>query len=377
MKIIIAPDSFKGSLTAQEAAVAIENGVHAVIPDADIEKIPMADGGEGTMEALVASTNGQYVEVEAVDPLGRPMTGRYGILGDGKTAVIAMSAVSGLPLLKKKECNPLYTTTYGTGQLIRNALEAGCRELIVGIGGSATNDCGTGMAQPLGIRFLSKDKTEIHGKMCGNLLGQVAEIDFSNLHVAIQESRIMVACDVKNPLLGENGCARVYSPQKGASPEVVEQLEENMTAFIDIAEQAVNRDVRNVPGAGAAGGLGAGLMLFLGAELSSGIDLVMDVCDFSERSRGAVIILTGEGKIDGQTAFGKTIVGIAIRAKAQKIPVIAFAGSVEKADNLYGLGVTSLFSICEGPMSIDQAIADAPMLLRNKVEQVMRVYMTS
>jgi glycerate kinase len=374
MKIIIAPDSFKGSLTAQEAASAMERGIRAVIPNAEIDKIPMADGGEGTLEALVASTKGQFKEVEAVDPLGRPMNGQYGILGDGRTAIIEMSAVSGLLLLKKEERNPLNTTTYGTGQLIQNALESGCRELIIGIGGSSTNDCGTGMAQALGVRFFRNDKTEILDKMCGRFLGDVTAIDVSGLHPAIQSSHITVACDVKNPLLGENGCARVYSRQKGATPEVVKQLEKNMTLFIDVAEKTTDRSVRNVPGSGAAGGLGAGLMLFLGAELLPGINLIMDACGFSERIRDADLILTGEGKIDNQTVFGKTIAGIALRAKARNIPVIAFAGAVENADNLYEFGVISFFSICPGPMSIEQTEADAMMLLQNTVERVMRVY---
>lgn len=377
MKINIAPDSFKGSLTSQQAALAMEQGVRSVFPEAEIDKIPMADGGEGTLDALVTSTNGKFKEVDAVDPLGRPVKGRYGILGDDKTAVIEMSAVSGLLLLKNEERNPLFTTTYGTGLLIQNALELGCRELIIGIGGSATNDCGTGMAQALGIRFFRKDNSEIIEKMCGGLLGEVAAIDVSNLQAAVQHSHITVACDVKNPLLGENGCARIYSPQKGATPNILEQLEQNMTSFINIAEKAVYRPVRNFPGAGAAGGLGAGLMLFLDAELHPGIELVMNACDFAERIKNADLILTGEGKIDTQTAFGKTIAGIALCAKSQNIPVIAFAGAVKNAENLFEFGVTSLFSICHKPMSVDEAMANAKMLLQNAVKRVMQVYKLS
>jgi glycerate kinase len=377
MKIVIAPGSFKGSLTAQEAASAIELGVRAAIPDAEIDIIPMADGGEGTLEALVSSTKGVYKEAQAVDPLGRTIKGNYGILGNGKTAVIEMAAVSGLLLLKREERNPLHTTTYGTGELIRHALESGCNELIIGIGGSSTNDCGAGMAQALGVRFFMKDKTEITDKMCGGLLGDVAFIDTSGLHPTIQQSRITVACDVNNPLLGERGCTLIYSKQKGATPEIADQLENKMKSFIEVAEKSTGRQVRDFPGAGAAGGLGAGLMLFLGAELQPGISIVMNACNFSERMKDADLILTGEGKIDNQTAFGKAIAGIALCAKSVKIPVIAFGGVVENADNLYEIGVTEIFPISQSPISIDQAMAEAPMLLQNTVEQVMQKYKKS
>ncbi len=374
MKIIIAPDSFKGCLTNIEAAFAIEQGVLDVMPDAVIDKVPMADGGEGTMEALVTSTNGEYIEVEASDPLGRTINGKYGILGDGKTSVIEMSVVSGLINLKEEERNPLYTTTYGTGQLIKHALESGCRKLIVCIGGSATNDLGAGVAQALGIRFFMRDKTEIIEKICGCHLGKIASVDLSNLHPAVNDIETIVACDVRNPLLGDNGSARLYSLQKGATPDIVEQLEENMKSFIDVAESAVCKSVRNIPGAGAAGGLGAGLMLFLDAELFPGTDIVMDACSFTERIKDADIILTGEGKIDEQTAYGKTIAGIAARAKAVKVPVIAFAGKIEDYDSLFNSGVTAVFPICQGPISLEQAISDASFLLRNSVKNVMRVW---
>jgi glycerate kinase len=374
MKIIIAPDSFKGSLTAQAAASAIERGVRIAIPDAIIDIIPMADGGEGTLDALISSTNGEFKEIEASDPLSRPIKGKYGVLGDGKTAVIEMAAVSGILLLKKEERNPLHTTTYGTGQLIQHALESGCNELIIGIGGSSTNDCGTGMAQALGVRFFRKDKTEITDKMCGGLLGEVAIIDTIGLHPAIQKSHLTAACDVKNPLLGKHGCTLMFSKQKGATPEIADQLEVKMKSFIDIAEKSIGKSVRNFPGAGAAGGLGAGLMLFLGAELEPGIGIVMNACNFSDRINNADLILTGEGKIDNQTTFGKTIAGIALCAKSAKIPVIAFGGVVENADNLYELGVTEIFPICPDTISLEQAMVEAPMLLQNTVERVMQKY---
>jgi glycerate kinase len=375
MKFIIAPDSFKGSLTAQQAAAAMEQGVRAVFPDAEIDSIPMADGGEGTLDALVAATKGKFVQVGCVDPLGRPITGHYGVLGDGKTAVIEMAIASGLLLLKNNERNPLLTTTYGTGQLIRHTLESGYRTLIIAIGGSATNDCGTGTAQALGARFFNHDKTEIQEKMCGGLLEKVAAIDTNGLHSGIEGSRITVACDVKNSLLGENGCARVYSMQKGATPEIVNNLEKNMKSFIDVAERTLGRAVRDIPGAGAAGGLGAGLVLFLKAHLRPGIDLVMDACNFSGRIQHADLILTGEGKIDAQTAFGKTVAGIASRAKAQNIPVIAFAGIVESGFDCTKFGNTMVFPICPQPMPVEQTMRDAKQLLQQAVQKVMTINM--
>ncbi|HDQ45373.1 MAG TPA: glycerate kinase [bacterium] len=373
MKIIIAPDAFKESLTAREAAEAMERGVRAVFPNAVIESIPMADGGEGTLETLLACSGGRAVPVKSVDPLGRPLTGRYGVLGDGGTAVVEMADVSGLLRLAEPERNPLNTTTYGTGLLIGHALDAGYRSLIVCIGGSATNDGGAGMAQALGVRFFDRDGNLIQDRMCGRLLGDVGAVDLRGLHPAVSESRIRVACDVRNPLLGDEGCARVYSAQKGATPEITERLEAYMASFIEVAEKTEGRSVRHVPGAGAAGGLGAGLLLFLSAEMRPGADLVMEACGFSERIPAADLILTGEGKIDGQTPFGKTIAGIAARARALKIPVLAFAGAVEHTGSLPDSGITACFSICDKPMTLARAMRDAKPLLEDAVERVMRV----
>ncbi len=374
MKIVLAPDSFKGSMTAAEAAGAMERGVKTVLPAVETVKIPMADGGEGTVDALVASTNGRYVTTTARDPLGKSIQGKYGILGDGRTAVIEMAAVSGLPLVPPALRNPLHTTTFGTGELIRDALESGCRQFIIGIGGSATNDMGTGMAQALGIRFFRADGSEITEFMRGGLLSAVAKIDLSGLHPGIRESHLTVACDVDNPLLGPRGCAHIYSPQKGATLEIVEQLENAMAQFIDIAEKATARKVRQVPGAGAAGGLGAGLMAFTGAELRPGIELVLKASHFEERIRDANLILSGEGKLDRQTSFGKTIAGIAAAAREYDIPVIAFAGKIEQDPALTAMGLNSCFTICSGPVSLEQAMAEGPALLQNSVEMVMRIY---
>ncbi len=374
MKIIIAPDSFKASMTATEAATAIECGIKKIIGDADIIKIPMADGGEGTVSALVASTKGRFAETTAYDPLGNKRTGIYGILGDEKTAVIEMAAISGLPLVPQDLQNPLHTTTYGTGEMIRDALDAGCREFIIGIGGSATNDAGTGMAQALGVIFFQEDGSEITDLMCGGLLRDVASIDLSGLHPAIIESHITVACDVDNPLLGPRGCAYVYAPQKGATPEIVDKLDNDMAHFINIAEKATGNSVRDVPGAGAAGGLGAGLMAFLNAELKPGIELVLNASDFPNRISGADMIITGEGKLDYQTVFGKTIAGITSAARQKNIPVIALAGTIEPSLKLYEIGLLSYFSICPGPINLADAIQRGPDLLEDLAERVMRLY---
>ena len=374
MKIIIAPDSFKGSLTAQEAAKAIKKGVNCILPNADIIEIPLADGGDGTMEILVLSTNGQIKETEAIDPLCRSIVAPYGILGDGQTAVIEMAAISGLKLLKRDELNPLVTTTFGTGQLIKKALDDGFRKLIVCLGGSATNDCGSGMAQALGVKFLNDYGTEIKDIMNGGLLGQVASIKLSNIHPSIKKCEITIASDVDNPLLGNNGCARIFSPQKGATPKMVEKLETNVASFINVAEHTTNISVRNIPGAGAAGGLAAGLMMFLNAKLKSGIDIVLNACNFQERIKNADLILTGEGKIDNQTVHGKTISGIIRKAKLHKIPIIAFAGIVEKSDNLIKMGITNIHSIRPKNVPVDQSISNAATLLTNTVKRVMQKY---
>ena len=373
MKIIIAPDSFKGSLTAMEAAEAIAKGVLSVIPTSQIEKIPVADGGEGTMDSLVSSTKGHYSAVLVSDPLSREISAKYGILGDNKTAIIEMSVASGINLLRKSELNPLLATTYGTGQLFHQALDDGYRKFIICIGGSATNDCGAGMAQALGIKFLNSNNVAISDKMCGGLLNDVAHIDSSKIHPGIDESEILIASDVNNPLLGQFGCAHIYAPQKGASSEIVERLENNMKSFINKAENSYNISVRDIPGAGAAGGLGAGLMLFTDAQLKPGIKIVLDACDFKNRIKNADLIITGEGKIDDQTMYGKTISGIARYATKQKIPVIAFAGIIENFNILKLPGISAFYSINTNDIPIDQSIINASTLLQNKVEDVIRL----
>ena len=375
MKFVLAPDSFKGSLSALQVCQAMERGIAGVFPDATVEKLPMADGGEGTVDALISSTGGRREKAKVAGPLGHPVQAEFGILGDGRTAVIEMAAASGLPLVPVSSRNPLKTTTFGTGQLMRVAIEKGCRKLIIGIGGSATTDCGTGMAQALGVRFYDRHGREIPDYMCGELMGKVGSIDVTQMHPLLKETKVTVACDVDNPLLGEHGAVMVYSRQKGATEAQLQILEENMGRIIDVIEQTIGRRLRDVPGAGAAGGLGAGLMAFVDAELKPGVQLVMEACQFDKRIAGASLILTGEGKADAQTIYGKTISGVATAAKKQNIPVIVLAGSVSgEAKNLYEIGVTAMFSICPGPITLQQAKNRARQLIENTTEQVMRIY---
>jgi glycerate kinase len=314
------------------------------------------------------------IEVLVSDPLGRKINAQYGVLGNTKTAIVEMSVASGITLLSKEELNPLYTSTYGTGQIIHKALDDGFNEFIVCIGGSATNDGGTGMAQALGIKFLDNNHQEISKNMCGDLLDSVSQIDSSNLHQNIRVSNFKIASDVDIPLLGNRGCAKIFAPQKGASPLIVDQLEKKMKSFIEIAEKHYKDSFRNIKGAGAAGGLGAGLMMFLNAQMKSGIDLILDACDFTDRIKNADLIITGEGKIDKQSAYGKAISGVVRSANKFKIPVIAFAGKINDLDNPEELGLLEFHPICSNEIPIDESMQNAAILLEQKVEQVISNY---
>jgi len=371
MKILIAPDKFKGSLSAFEVADNIEKGILKVFPKAIVVKVPMADGGEGTVESLVDATGGKIIKTNVKDPLFRDIESFYGILGDGKTAVIEMAAASGLYLLKDYERNPMITTTYGTGQLIKDALDRGCRRFIIAIGGSATNDGGTGMATALGVKFYDKDGREIG--LGGGELSKIYSIDTSNLDERLKECEFIVACDVANPLIGENGASRVYGPQKGATKEMVEVLDKNLEHYGKLLEKYFNKKIIDVPGSGAAGGLGAGLMAFLNAQLKNGIEIIIETLKLEEKIKEADIVISGEGKIDFQTAFGKTISGIAKLCKKHNKPLIVIAGTVEDIENLYEIGVSSIFSIVEKPMSLEDAIKNAPTLLEKSAERIFRL----
>ncbi|MDI3528344.1 MAG: glycerate 2-kinase [Thermoanaerobacter sp.] len=371
VKILIAPDKFKESLSALKVADSIEKGILKVFPKAVIVKVPMADGGEGTVESLVDATGGKIIKTNVKDPLFRDIESFYGILGDGKTAVIEMAAASGLYLLKDYERNPMITTTYGTGQLIKDALDRGCRRFIIAIGGSATNDGGAGMATVLGVKFYDKDGIEIG--LGGGELSKIYSIDTSNIDDRLKECEFIVACDVANPLIGENGASRVYGPQKGATKEMVEVLDKNLEHYGKLLEKYFNKKIIDVPGSGAAGGLGAGLMAFLNAQLKNGIEIIIETLKLEEKIKEADIVISGEGKIDFQTAFGKTISGIAKLCKKHNKPLIVIAGTVEDIEKLYEIGVSSIFSIVEKPMSLEDAIKNAPTLLEKSAERIFRL----
>lgn len=371
MKIILAPDSYKGSMTAKQACEAMELGIKRVLPQAEIIKVPMADGGEGTVQSLVDATGGQIYTANVTNPIGRKIKASYGILGDGETAVIEMAEASGLFLIPENRRNPLRTTTYGTGELIKAALDQGCRKFILGLGGSATNDGGAGMAQALGVKFRDKDGEQLD--FGGGVLSQLTEIDMSNLDHRIQESRFVVACDVTNPLCGPNGASYVFGPQKGASPAMVEQLDQNLKHYATIVQQKMNIDVLDIPGAGAAGGLGAGMIAFLRAELQRGIEIVIEASKLEEHVKGASLVFSGEGQCDDQTKNGKTPFGVAKTAQAHQVPVVLIAGSIgDGIEELYDHGVHSVFAMVDKPMSLDKAMADSERLLANATERIMR-----
>ena len=375
MKIVIAPDSFKGSLTALQVAEAIEIGLLRVFPDALIEKVPMADGGEGTVQSLVDATGGEVLTAQVLDPLGNAIDAQYGVLGDGLTAVIEMAAASGLTLVPPDKRDPRVTTTYGTGELIRAALAHGCRKLIIGIGGSATNDGGAGMAQALGAKLLTADAEQI--KPGGRYLATLNSIDLSELDSRIAETETVVACDVNNPLIGKQGASHVYGPQKGATPEMIEMLDANLAHFDKILQQDLSKSVGDVPGAGAAGGLGAGLMAFLNAVLKSGIEIVTEATQLRKRFASADLVITGEGQINFQTVFGKTPVGVAKVAKIHNIPVIAIAGSIaDRSDGVYDAGIDAMIDIVPEPMTLETAIENATTLIETAAERAGRMVAT-
>lgn len=373
MKFVIAPDSFKGSLTALEVADSIEKGIQRVFNDSIIEKIPMADGGEGTVQSLVDSTGGKIIDVIVKGPTLKEVNAFYGILGDGKTAVIEMAAASGLPLISKEERNPMATTTFGTGELIKDALDKGCRNIIIGLGGSATNDGGAGMLKALGVKFHDNKGRDLGPG--GGSLGNLSTIDISGMDVRIKECTITAACDVDNPLCGQEGASHVFGPQKGADEIMVEVLDKNLAKYADVIKKDLHVDIVNIPGAGAAGGLGAGLMAFFNAKVQRGIDIVIDITKLDEKIRNADLVFTGEGMIDFQTAFGKTPYGVAKIAKKYGIPVVAVAGEIGKgSESLYEKGFDSIFSIVDKPMSLEEAIRDGQTLIEKTVERIMRVF---
>jgi len=375
MKIVIAPDSFKNCMTSPDVAKFIKKGIRNVFPDANIKLVPLADGGEGTVITLVTATNGKIFHKKVHDPLMREITAHFGVLGDGETAVIEMASASGIELLKENEKNPWKTTSYGTGELIKHALDKGCRKIIIGIGGSATNDTGTGMLQALGIQFLDENKCEIGPG--GGALKELAYIKTDKLDQRLKESRIIIASDVLNPLLGKTGASVVYGPQKGADSNMVIQLDSNLKHFAGIVRQQQGVSVENIPGSGAAGGLGAGILAFLPSEIKPGFDIVKEVVELEKHMQDADLVITAEGKIDSQTVYGKTPAGVAGIARKYDIPVIAFAGIVGNGINeLYKKGFSAIIPIANKPMSIDESIKKAGELLIMAAEQSMRLIQT-
>jgi glycerate 2-kinase len=358
MKIVIAPDSYKESLSALEAANAIERGFKMIFPDAVYNKMPMADGGEGTVQSLVDATNGKIEERTVTGPLGKPVKAFFGLMGDGETAVIEMAAASGLHLVPTEDRNPLTTSTKGTGELISAALDLGVQHIIIGLGGSATNDGGAGMIQALGGRLLDEAGKDIGDG--GGALAQLAVIDLAGLDNRLKDVRVEVACDVDNPLTGPRGASAIFGPQKGATPDMVELLDKNLSHFADIAEKALGKSFRDIEGVGAAGGLGASLLAFLNADLKRGIDIVLHAVDFEEAVKDADLVITGEGRIDSQTIYGKTPIGVAKAAKKYGVPVIGLAGSLSKdSDVVYEHGIDVLFSIVPGVVTLPEAFEHA------------------
>lgn len=372
MHYLIAPDSFKESMTAIQAANAIEKGILKIDPSAKCIKIPMADGGEGTTRALVESTGGTLHKACVLNPIGVEIEAEYGILGDGKTAVLEMASASGLQLLALAERNPLITTSYGTGQLIQAALSHPIERLLIGIGGSATNDGGVGMLQALGVQLT--DSTGNALPFGGGTLEQLHHIDCTNLDPRLKQVEILVACDVQNPLIGPMGASVIYGPQKGATPEMVVTLERNLTHFAKVIEEQLHQSVQFIPGSGAAGGLGAALLAFLDASLISGIDLVIQYARLENALKTVDFVITGEGRIDGQTVFGKTLYGIGNLAKTYDIPVIALAGKIEKgSEKMYQHGITAMFSISPEPCDLETALNNGPQNLMHTTESIVRL----
>ncbi|MCF6097144.1 glycerate kinase [Thermovorax subterraneus] len=374
MKVVIAPDSFKESLTSKEVADAIERGIKKVLKNnIEIIKVPMADGGEGTVETLISVVGGKIVETKVIGPLGEEVNSFFGILDDEKTAVIAVADASGLALVPPEKRNPLITTSYGTGQLIKKALDLGCEKIIIGLGGSATNDGGVGMAQALGIKFLDEKGEEIG--FGGGQLNRIVRIDMSNLDERIKATKIEVACDVNNPLCGPNGASRIYGPQKGADAKMIEILDKNLEHLANVIKDNLGIDIKDFPGAGAAGGLGAGLVAFLNAELKRGIDIIIDITQLEKYIKDASLLITGEGRIDKQILNGKTIYGISKIAKKHGVPVVAIVGSIhEDAYELFDEGIIDgIECIIEKPMSLEEAFIKADILVERAAERVMRI----
>ena len=373
MKIIIAPDSYKGCMSAVKVAAFMEEGVLKALSNPEIIKIPVADGGEGTVSAMITGAGGRLVHTKATGPLRNEIDSFYGILADGKTAVIEMAAASGLNLVPENHRNPLNTTTFGTGELILAALDEGCSKIIIGVGGSATTDCGMGMAQALGVVFYDSERKPL--SYGGRFMNDVKFYDDIGIDPRIRKTNIRVACDVTNPLYGKRGAAYVYSAQKGASLRQIRHLDDGLRNIASVIDELSGLDISVIPGSGAAGGLAGGLMAFAGAKLAKGIDIVTDTCNFNTKLKGASLVLTGEGNTDYQTAFGKVPAGIASIASRLSVPVICISGSLGKGyQDVYEMGVDAVFSITPGPMTLEASIKDAGKNIVDTTYNVIKAF---
>ena len=373
LRIVIAPQAFKQSVSARAAALAIQKGVLRAVPDAETVLIPVADGGDGTLGALIDTTGGQYFTETVVGPLGDSISAQWGVMGDGQTAVIEMALASGLALIPDHRRDPRTATTYGTGQLMAAALDAGYTRIIVGLGGSATNDGGAGMASALGVRFLDVGGNPLPPG--GAALTDLHAIDLSNVHQGLSNATIIGATDVTNPLCGDTGASAIFGPQKGATPEIVQELDGCLANLARVIRSELGLGVLDAPGAGAAGGLGAGLMAFANCELRSGIDMVCDALDFDRHAQGADLVITGEGRADRSTAFDKAPVGIARRSRAFGVPTLLLAGSLgEGYDLLYQHGIDAIIPIAEEPATLEFSLQNGAQLLERATERALRLY---
>ncbi|MDP4549634.1 glycerate kinase [Alkalihalobacillus macyae] len=374
MKIVIAPDSFKESLTAKEVCSAVQAGFQKVLPHATFTHLPIGDGGEGTVQSVVDATDGEMISLTVKGPLGEDVKAFYGLTGDGKTAVIEMAAASGLHLVPRNKRNPLVTTSFGTGELILNALDQGVERIVLGLGGSATNDGGAGMAQALGVKLLDRSGNAL--SQGGKPLSELASIDASELDDRLTNVKIEAACDVTNPLTGPSGASAVFGPQKGATEAIVDVLDHCLAHYANVIERDLGRSVNDIRGAGAAGGLGAGIVAFLNGELRSGIDLVLDVIKFEDHMIGSDLVITGEGRIDSQTIHGKAPVGVAKRAKAvhNHVPVIAIAGSIgEGYEAIFNHSIDAAFSVVNGVVTLEEALENAAINVEIAAENIARL----
>ena len=371
MKFLFASDSFKGTLSSEQIITLLDAAAKNVFPDCETMGIPVADGGEGTIDAVISVLHGSIYEVDVHGPLMEAVVSRYGETGNG-AAVIEMAAASGLPMVPVDKRDPRVTTTYGTGELIKTALDRGCRDITIAIGGSATNDGGMGAMRALGIRFLDENGEALSG--CGNDLARVADIDISGLHSAVKDARFTIMCDVNNPLTGPDGATYTFGKQKGGSPEILDELEQGMIHYAALIREKMGTDVDQIPGSGAAGGLGAAFCVFLKAEMKSGIETVLDLIHFDELLEGVDLVITGEGRIDWQSAFGKVPSGIGNRCRKKGIPAIAIVGGMgDKAEMIFDHGIDSIITTINGAMGLDEALERAEELYAGAAERAFRM----